>query len=251
MILLGYRIPPHAIRLLRIRFSVTYGSGLQPDPAVEAAIAQVGRALFGKTGFTSLPRVFESLDADCDGYLDRSELLTGLRELFPEGSGPADSLLTRVVDEVDKDKNGQVSLLEFLAAFTCYDTQTRQGYHRRGRTSIVRPIVAQQSLNALGHRVEATLPQGVCDRLLQSTLAVLYNSKAQLRRCWSFFDTELEGLVGPEQFHRGLSAFSCSTGAELLTEAQINAMVANLNQTAEGLVNYEAFLDSLQVVCLD
>ena len=100
--------------------------------------------------------------------------------------------------------------------------------------------------------VQATVPQGLCDEILQATLAVLYRDKGVLRRCWSYFDADMHGTVNPEDFRRGLDAFKLlDMRAVPLNEEQVDIMVANLNRNKDGLIEYENFLDSLQVVCLD
>ncbi|KAK1270483.1 putative calcium-binding protein CML21 [Acorus gramineus] len=70
-----------------------------------------------KTAFDTIIDAFLFLDKNGDGKLNKKELILALNEASPWERSPSHIAMTRL-KEMDWDKNGEISLKEFLFALT-------------------------------------------------------------------------------------------------------------------------------------
>ena len=69
------------------------------------------REIFSEDEISEFKAMFEMYDKDSKGYIDKRDLGALMRSL---GQNPSFQEINQMIEEVDEDKNGEITFLEFL-----------------------------------------------------------------------------------------------------------------------------------------
>jgi len=231
--------------------------GLRPrreaTPWARSVLAHVGRLLWmedaegsPKAGSQRMLEVFRCFDQDGDGLLQCEEFGQAVKTLLQEYAAelPAelaeetasDERIRELVECIDYSGDGMVNYMEFLHAFQPVDRTPGRGLQMDLMEQICTTIWANkasllrtlQVLEENGQAAPATA-EGGGDALLGRV------SRENLKRTLRSLNASLEAARG------------CGHGAPL-TGDQIDILVDHAAFDAGGTLDYQAFLDSFEVV---
>merc|ERR1712187_931438 len=224
--------------------SIGPSHGEPASPWVRSVLSHVGRLLWmedahgsPKAGSTRVLSVFRSFDENNDGLLERNEFAKAVKHLLKE-YGPqlpaaiAEETATRekmndLLDYVDVSGDGIVNYLEFLHAF---------------------------------QPVDRTPGRGLRMDLMEQICTTIWANKPSLLRTLQVCEESHEhtgsgnfaGRISKENLKRTLRSLNASLGgsnrAAPLTTDQIDILVDHAECDNSDRLNYQQFLDSIQIV---
>ncbi|CAJ1407771.1 unnamed protein product [Effrenium voratum] len=217
-------------------------------PWARSVLARLGRLLWmedaegsPKAASTRMLQVFRFFDKDGDGLLQREEFSQAVKQLLAEykedlpemlkAESASDERINELVDLVDISGDGMVNYLEFLHAFQPVDRTPGRGLR--------------------------------CD-LMEQICTIIWRNKASLLQAFKFVEEAeceasakpMTGRVSKENLRRTLKSLNASLEASQgvgvhgapLTSDQIDILVDHAVFDANNTLDYEAFLDSFQIV---
>lgn len=167
-------------------------------------------------------RVFELLDADHNGFLETDEFVKGISQIpgvlqitLSDGVVERDTHLRTLAKSLDR--NGKISVLEFLGAFSFDDSS------------------------------------GVADALAEHMLAVLYRHRHAALAGARYFDPQATGKIAEDEFLHVLQALNAEMEASGMhfTQSQMEDLcegIAVENDTKVREIAYEDFFDAFRIV---
>lgn len=215
------------------------------SPWARSVLSRLGRLLWmeaidgsPKAASTRMLDIFKQFDQDGDGLLQREEFSQAVKQLLAEykrdlpemltAESASDGRISELVDLVDISGDGLVNYLEFLHAF---------------------------------QPVDRTPGRGLRLDLMEQICTTIWRNKASLLLNFKFIEEEvapgrISGRVSKENLRRTLKTLNASLeasqgvgvhGAPLTTD-QIDILVDHAVFDENHTLDYQAFLDSFQVV---
>jgi protein phosphatase len=217
-----------------------------PSPWVRSVLTHVGRLLWmtdaagsPKAGGHRMLQVFQRYDDNGDGLLERAEFAKAVRHLLKEHENqlPASiheetatsERIDELIQHVDVSGDGIVNYLEFMHAFQPVDRTPGRGLRMDLMEQICSTIWANKP------SLLRTLQ--VCEETLESSRS-----------------GDFTGRIHRDNLKRTLRSLNASLGGSRgapLTNDQIDILVDHAECDADGRLNYQKFLDAVQIVDTD
>lgn len=158
---------------------------------------------------------FIYLDANGDGFVDRTELMTGVAavvgaERFPD----VQAYLDKIFDVADKDQDGCLNLTEFLASFA-------------------------DGPGAVPHEVVLSAVSRVRVRLTDDDIA-------NLQQCFQSIDTNQDGYVDSAELLAALRQVMSGNTQDGSIEQLVTVVMATADTDMDGKLNLSEFIRSFQ-----
>ena len=197
--------------------------------------------------------LFQTFDSDGDGFISPDEFQEAMLRLggydtaghTAEQLGRVKEMLRDLAEWVDRDGNGEINYMEFMAAFQLVD---RGGQAAGAATA----EDAEGGMQQGGARTEpADSPVALIDQLVENLCTFFYRHRWTLKHAFEFFDTDGDGVVSPDEFSTALQALSRmaledgSQGLQFSTAA-VEHLVSSIDTDGDGFIDYDEFLHALQ-----
>jgi len=215
------------------------------SPWARSVLSRLGRLLWmedaegsPKAASQRMLDIFKQFDKDGDGLLQREEFSQAVKQLLAEyqrdlpemlnAESASDGRITELVDLVDISGDGLVNYLEFLHAFQPVDRTPGRG-------------------------LRLDLMEQICTTIWRNKASLLLNFKFIEEEC---APGRISGRVSKENLRRTLKTLNASLEASQgvgvhgapLTSDQIDILVDHAVFDDLNTLDYQAFLDSFQIV---
>lgn len=215
------------------------------SPWARSVLSRLGRLLWmedaegsPKAASMRMLDIFKQFDKDGDGLLQREEFSQAVKQLLAEyqrdlpemlnAESASDGRITELVDLVDISGDGLVNYLEFLHAFQPVDRTPGRG-------------------------LRLDLMEQICTTIWRNKASLLLNFKFIEEEC---APGRISGRVSKENLRRTLKTLNASLEASQgvgvhgapLTSDQIDILVDHAVFDDLNTLDYQAFLDSFQIV---
>jgi Ca2+-binding EF-hand superfamily protein len=171
---------------------------------------------------------FQHFDKDGNGTITREEFTLAMKELGMKDVDGDAQLLTRVMDKIDRDRSGEISLVEFKRLFP------RSNSSSQSSTPIVTP---RDDVSPTEPASERPSSSGGVDRL-QDLLRAAEQSGVSIAQSFAHFDVDKDGSITREEFGAMIKALP---GFEGIADGEVSEFVVALDANQSGSISLEEF----------
>ncbi|KAG7388506.1 hypothetical protein PHYPSEUDO_012292 [Phytophthora pseudosyringae] len=193
----------------------------------------------------SIDACFAHFDKDGDGNIKRDEFVTGMTEL---GFAADKSVLTGVIQLLDRNESGTISLSEFKQLFppalvpsSKITPSPRAPEDKEKKKLEVPPTVFnEQKLSASG-KANPSKPSSASQCTEEKLHKLLLSAEASgvdVKKCFAHFDSDSSGVITKDEF---VAAIKQLPGFENVADADTLAIVKKLDKDGSGSVSLEEF----------